>query len=291
MIKSKSILVVALATGLSAILAVCLVYYYINSRIAEERQALEQKNLIGTGRVEQIRVVVASRDLAEGTLIGPDDVRVAELNSDAVKDIAVISDPAAVVGKKMRQALSAGEWVLAAKLAGEDNKDFSAMLAAGRRAIRISVTASSGLLGLIKPSDRVDVIGTFPLENNEQASLTILQNVPVLAVGSETPIPRTTEQAPKAAGNEPDSKALAVTVTLDVSSVEAEKLALAVQVGKIQLVLRNRADQQDTDSGLMQLAALVNVPRPAAKPAASVDPGRKVTVVLGDKIETEVIKK
>lgn len=296
MTKHKSTLVVYLITGLSALLAVGLVYYYLDRRIADERLTFEHKYSSKADNVAQTRVVVVARDLTDGAVIGPDDVRVAEINSYLVKDLAVSSDPSAVVGKKTRLPLYAGEWILTPKLDGGDRpSDFSTGLGNGHRAIRVTVTATSGLLGLIEPLDRVDVIGIFPLDNNSQGSRTILQNVPVLAVGSHNPGPAPRQEG-ETAKSEPEGGAAGVTVTLDVSITEAEKLALATQAGKIHLVLRNRTDQENNPSPLLPLASLINAPRPvsAASPPKVSKPialERTVTVVLGDKIKTEVVNR
>ena len=290
MTKNKSTLVIYLVTGLSAVLAVSLVYLYTNSRIADARQAMKKEALAQVASVAPTRVVVAARDLAAGAVFAAADLKVAEVSHDLVQDMAVISDPATIIGKKTSQALYAGEWILAPRLEGADSRsDFSRVLENGRRAIRVTVTASSGLLGLIAPADRVDVIGIFPLDSNGQGSRTILQNVPVLAVGSH---PESTgKKEGEAVKGEPDSAAAAVTVALDVSTTEAEKLALATQAGKIHLVLRNRTDQKQEDSSLIQLASLANVPRQAGVVGKSLAPEQSVTVIRGDKIETEIIKK
>jgi pilus assembly protein CpaB len=100
------------------------------------------------------------------------------------------------------------------------------------RAFTVKVNEVVGVGGFIVPESRVDVVVTTavsPQRQQEQVSKTFLQNILVLAAG------QVVEQK--------DNKPVTVnTVTLAVTPDESEKLALASNDGKIQLVMRNFAD-------------------------------------------------
>ena len=94
---------------------------------------------------------------------------------------------------------------------------------------------------MVKPNDHVDVIGTFDLggasgsgaRERNLVTCTILQNVLVLATGTQTSKSRAKTSLP--AGY--------ATVTLEVTPREAEMLAFAEQIkGRLVLTLRNRND-------------------------------------------------
>jgi pilus assembly protein CpaB len=105
------------------------------------------------------------------------------------------------------------------------------------RAISISVSAAASVSQMVRPADHVDVLGTFSLPSKEQpgvtelVTMTILQDVLVLATGQET---ANTYRG----GNQ--SYAL---VTLQVTPHEAEVLTFAEQMrGRLTLSLRNPED-------------------------------------------------
>jgi Flp pilus assembly protein CpaB len=115
------------------------------------------------------------------------------------------------------------------------------------RAVTINVDAASGVGGFVKPRDRVDVIATYG-RGDKAGVETVLQNVEVLAVGTrvkEEPVPVSGQD--KASGMEsPGGKA---TVTLAVTPIEAERLALAADEGKLTLSLRPVEDDVIIDLG------------------------------------------
>jgi pilus assembly protein CpaB len=105
------------------------------------------------------------------------------------------------------------------------------------RAMSISVSGAASVSNMVRPSDRVDVLGTFTLPSKTMAgetelvTLTILQNVVVLATGQET-----TESFSGGGANYS-------TVTLEVTPSEAEVLTFAEQMrGRLTLTLRSPTD-------------------------------------------------
>lgn len=128
----------------------------------------------------------------------------------------------------------------------------------GMRAVTVALDQVSGVAGLAKPGDHVDVIATFDLPGSEMTvSRIVLQDVEVLAVGSQI-VPTEAEQAeaPPAEGTaaQPRQQAkIEPTATLAVTPEEAEKLVLADTEGKIRLALRRAGDR-----GFVQVPPVVN---------------------------------
>ena len=96
----------------------------------------------------------------------------------------------------------------------------------------------SSVSGLIRPNDHIDIIATFRFPNQEgtdkleTVTLTLLQNVAVLAVGQDT------DSAPSRSLQRRSYSS----ITLNVTPKEAEILGFAMQKGKLNLTLRNPSD-------------------------------------------------
>ena len=86
----------------------------------------------------------------------------------------------------------------------------------------------SGVAGFVTPGDRVDVLLTRRLDNDDMITTTVLQDIVV----------RGTDQL---ADQDVDQPSVARTVTVEVTPDEAQRLALAQQAGTLSLTLRNLA--------------------------------------------------
>ena len=101
------------------------------------------------------------------------------------------------------------------------------------RAMSIPVDQASSKDGLLQPNDHVDILGTFMKpEKKEWVTITLLQNVTVLAVGAS--LFSTDREVSETVSSRGDQ-----TVTVLVTPEEAELLTFAVDKGKISLSPRN----------------------------------------------------
>ena len=123
------------------------------------------------------------------------------------------------------------EFVVSENLAGEETgAGLSASIARGMRAVAVRVSDVTTVAGFVAPRARVDVLVTgYPPGSYEPQTITVLQDIAVLATGQSTDSKVTRAQN-------------ATVVTLEASPEDTEKLALASQEGHIQLVLRNPVD-------------------------------------------------
>jgi pilus assembly protein CpaB len=198
------------------------------------------------------RVVVASNDIAFGTELTRAQLTVASwpANTQPSGSFATLED---VVGKagEPRVALRPivrGEPILAAKISGFGGKaTMSAVVPEGKRAFAVRVNDVSGVAGFLVPGDRVDIILTRdPGAQGQQDRVSdiILQNIVV----------RGTDQTADTERNKPQ---VVRTVTLEVTPEEAQKLALAMQVGQLSLALRNMASNDEQRSRTIRVMDLV----------------------------------
>ena len=106
------------------------------------------------------------------------------------------------------------------------------------RAVSLPVDASSGVAGLLKPGDLVDVMATVE-EAGQPRTFALMQAAPVLAVGRSFSASGGAQETGGIAG-----AGAADTVTLAGSPYEAEQLSHLEQVGRLKLVLRSAGDRE-----------------------------------------------
>jgi pilus assembly protein CpaB len=97
------------------------------------------------------------------------------------------------------------------------------------KAVTIRVNDVEGVGGFVLPGDHVDVVLTRQIEKGSATTEVVLQNTRVLAVDQTAD-----DRAAKAT--------VAKSVTLEVDTVEAQKLWLASSVGSLSLLLRKAGE-------------------------------------------------
>ncbi|WEJ62573.1 Flp pilus assembly protein CpaB [Thiomicrorhabdus lithotrophica] len=232
---------------LSSLLAVSLVYGYVESRVAEAESKTHVKTVTVIEQPKLRSVVVANRDIYRGEKINIDDVKVLNVPTEGVVASGVVVNPEKIVGRIAKQPIYAGEWLIEKKVGLKDDDEgrVESLLEEGMRAMRIPVSAESGLLGMLNPSDHVDVISVFEsADGKRMVSRTILQNIEVLSIGQTNRMGRKNyeEREEEQDNHEGEAFVKASMVALNVNTTQAEQLALAMNVGAIHLALRGPAD-------------------------------------------------
>ncbi len=212
--------------------------------------------------VEGPKVLVATRSLPIGTILTAEALRYQPWPQDLVRDDAYYvegtADLNSLVGSVVRHALTAGAPVTRGSLVDPNDRGFlAAALGAGMRAVTVPLSPDQGVGGFVFPGDRVDVLVSIEIENEEDQNIklytseTIVRNLRVLAVDQRT--------APSGEG-ENATPTVAATVTLEATPRIAERIAVARGVGTISLALRSLADSaSELDEAIA--TGNVNVPR------------------------------
>src|SRR5580704_4395090 len=189
--------------------------------------------------VPKVVVLAAANVLRAGTLLKPDDIEPRELPESDAPAGARRDTPQAraeLFGAMVRQTLLAHQVVLPADVMRPGDHGFlAAVLTPGKRATSVGVDAVSGTAGLIWPGDHVDVIltavnddATLPAARRASAE-TVLGDVRVIAID---------QQLMQGASGSPTDQTTARTVTLEVTEVQAERVALAARLGHLSLIVR-----------------------------------------------------
>lgn len=217
--KVKYIVLISILCGL---LTVALIFNYLNNA----QQAITN--------IQYGEVVVAAVDVEARKPLTRDMLQVKKIPAEYIHPQAVrkIDDAVAAI---TLAPLVPGQQIMSKQLAqASDVKNGLAfMIPTGRRAVTVPVDEVSGVAGLIKPGDRVDVAATVSIpdaagQKEIPYSMLVLQDIQVLAVG------RTLD--------EKSGSAEAKSITLAVSVDQSRPLILASQKGVIRLMLRSPVD-------------------------------------------------
>lgn len=212
-----------------------------------------------TGRHD---VVVAATALPLGTLLEQDDLRLVSWPDDVplTGSFTTIDE---VVGRGVIAPLVANEPVVVDKVAAVGaGAGLPSAIPVGMLAISVRVDDVVGVAGFTVPGTHVDVVATVGVER-DNVSRVVLSNVQVLAAGTNQEQTKT---------NEPIR---ATVVTLLVTPADAERLALAMNEGRISLALRNPLDVTTTKTSGVRLSSFVTspaAPAPAVKPVVQSRP-------------------
>jgi pilus assembly protein CpaB len=141
-------------------------------------------------------------------------------------------------------AIEANEPVLALKITGAGQRaTLSALVKPGMKAVTIRVNDVEGVGGFVLPGDHVDVVLTRQIDKGSATTEVVLQNTRVLAVDQNAD-----ERLFKAA--------VAKSVTLEVDTVEAQKVWLASSVGSLSLLLRKAGETAEVKTRKITLKDL-----------------------------------
>lgn len=249
--KNKANLVLITMTLFSALLVVCLVYLYVNTKVSNAHQEIEQKYATLAGEHEFCDVVVCAADISAGAVIGKDDLRVVKIDKKTICDANILSEPSQAINRKTQYKMYKGEWIVPERL--HNVPPVSLVLNKDKRAFRLWLDQASGLVGLIEPGSMVDVLAVLPGKSRQQkVGKIVLQNIRVLAVANRV------AQIPTAAENmrddnrkqkeKQDKPPKATTITMEVTPEQALDLTLVMATGKIHLALRDGTDQKIVES-------------------------------------------
>jgi len=231
--KQKAVLIVSVIVGL---LAFWMTHQYLQ---AEREQLMKD--------AAKVEVIAAARDLTAGTTLKIEDLRSTWIyvyrggfSSDFIQPTNVDK----IINRKIRWPIESRKPLTWSNVEMPEMRHGLAPIIADKlRAVSIAVGGEAAVSGLIQPTDRVDILGTFTFPSRtggkemENVTLTLLQDVTVLATG---------QQLAKQEFEEPDRYQRVgsySTVTFEVTPREAELLVFAQTVhGKLTLTLRNPSD-------------------------------------------------
>jgi pilus assembly protein CpaB len=209
------------------VLAVFVAQTWLNNQAELRAKNLEaQKKTVPTRTI-----VVASRPLRFGSELSSGNLREVAWPEEALPagSFAKISEVTA--GRRVAlTAIDPNEPVLNSKITGPGQRaTLSAVIHEGMKAVTIRVNDVDGVGGFVLPGDHVDIVLTRQGEKNNATNDVVLQSTRVLAID-------------QLADERTDKPTVAKSVTLEVNTAGAQKLALASSVGTLSLMLRKAGE-------------------------------------------------
>lgn len=204
---------------------------------------------------EPVTVVVAARHLSAGTHLLPGDLRARTVDESPN---GALSDPDDVVGRRLRADVAEGNTLTAALLYPVDA--IADRLQPEHRAFAVPVDELSGVGGMLRPGDHVDVVG-YLRGDAESVARVLVEYARVLSYG-----PTVSDNGDP--DREQDSGARTAVLAVDREAVPV--LLMAQQNGALRLSLRGEPEEETAVGKLTELPLFAapsdysRRPRPAA---------------------------
>lgn len=230
----KKLLIAAIIVGF---FAGFLLYLY-GKQIESERDAIT---------ANPHEVVEASRDIAAGTPLDQGSITTRTVPQQFLPANPLLArDIDIYLGRPVGKDITRGAMLLTSDFSvAETARTLAGRIPEGERAMTIPVDALSGVAGLLRPGDRVDIMGTFPVGQQDElipearggesigyVTMSLLQNVTLLAVGQEI----------SDVYSDRGHRGSYANVTLSLTPDEAELMIIAQTRGNLTLLLRHRDD-------------------------------------------------
>lgn len=187
----------------------------------------------------KVTMLVAAHPVRAGNLLKIEDITGKVMTMAEAGDDGSIDTPDArhaLAGAMVRSSLDVGDIVRMKDVMRPGDHGFlAAVLGPGMRAVSVGVDTITGTAGLIWPGDRIDLILTQAIGDaaipvgRRIASETILSDVRVIAIDQQL-----------VQGVAPDgTEGKARTVTMEVTSAQAERVSVATRIGRLSLAVRS----------------------------------------------------
>ena len=237
-----------------------------------------------TDNVNMVGVLLPVRQIQEGEKLGRDMFK-REFRSRFELSDGHVSDLVQIDGRFARTLILPGQPLYREYITQySPNNPIVLKIPDGFRAISINVTATSGVEGWIRPGSLVDVQWITKV-NGQETLVKLVDRAEVLSSEKSSEVVNT-----------PTIVAVPTTVTLLVSTPDADKIALARNKGRLNLVLRNYEEPPSAvTEGPMPLNRLFGEdpkPKPGIVKARScqgklVLEGKKFCVCNGEMLEPD----
>lgn len=243
----RPIVLVLIVVALGAAILTAFLATRFLASVQQQQPAQTAEQAVVTG-VEE--VLVAARDINPGDVLVDTDFRWEQWPKAAIDPrftlkSAAGEDPLATFRDTMaRRTIMTGEPMATTAIVKQGDAGVtSAVLAPGMRSVTIDVSPRTGAAGLILPNDHVDIFLVSNIRDMarvpEDVGRDILSQTAVEAIMRDIKVVAVNQSLTRPEGTGPGINAQ--TVTMEVTSEQAQKVLVASQMGQIVLALRSWA--------------------------------------------------
>ncbi|MFY9137747.1 Flp pilus assembly protein CpaB [Zwartia sp.] len=240
----------------------------LDQHLKEKTEEIESRT-----RLDQIPLIVASRDLSRDTIIEEADYVVEQFPVKWAPDHALTVEQSDIlVGKRLLTDLRAGQPFMQMHLQNLDATGVSNRLEPGLKAVSVTVDPSSAASGLIRAGDRVDLFVSLD-HQGKRLTTVLLQSVEVLGTGHFSDLNTRLDDATSVSD---------ANITLAVSHENAVRVIAAREAGSISAVLSSSQSLPVSQAGQStagDLAAILGLPTPSVS--------RMIPIMYGDRLSAE----
>lgn len=251
------------------LLLVAAVFFGILAFVLSYQQINAEKRKINSMR-EEVIVIALKKNISAKDVISEEHITrktTYRMKDDKSNSLILWKDRNSVLGCRIADSYMAGDLLTwhaidtSAEITGRTG--LTAKIDNGRVAVAIPVDAVSSLNGLIRPNNRVNVIGTFtkPVrsgDNVELITMTLMQDIRVLACGADMGYPNENRGRSRSYG----------TMTLEVTPFQAKVLIFAQRKGRLSLILHPPAGSKEQNPQQVEWSTITKLSSGADKGSA-----------------------
>ncbi len=291
--KQQSGLRLTIIAVICGIAAAALTVFYLKQVETKYRKAsIPQQKVMVT-------VVVPNQDLKKGSVMTPKLVAARKVPQEFLpSNVILAEDFKKVMNRTLLMPLQIGRPITWEAVTGKSAKTYSENIELGRRSRSVKVNKIDSFDGLLRPGDRIDLMGNFTLSSlglaqaagtsstPENIVMPILENVEVLAAGKEDMYGRKYEYSNNK--NSPDGFNMEFTIIgLNLTPKQIARVELSEGIGDMFAVLRHPKDSSVADFKYVGVELLFEKDEPAKIDLVMGADGKAIGRIVGDNIVDE----
>lgn len=283
-VSGRKLFIIAIACG---VLAAALGWMYLKAKESQYRAAYQP------ARQVMASVIVPKVDIGKAQPLSPQNVAVMEVPRNYLPSNAVLSsDWPRLEGRMTIQPLQKGRPISWDAIEQDGVSRFSENVELGKRIKTVRVNKINSFDGMLRPGDRIDLLGTFDAtaiglqqqpNYSSEVVISVLEDIEVLAAGREDAKGRKYENFYDR--STPDGFNMNfTTLSLMLTPAQVARVELAEKAGELVAVLRHPKDSSSVDLGQVTVSSLLD-PLPAENVDVVLDAeGNLIGRIIGDKV-------
>lgn len=283
-VSGKKLLIIAIVCG---VLAALLGWLYLKAKESQYRAAYQPATQV------MVSVIVPKVQVEKSQPLTPENVAVMDIPRDYLPSNAVMSEDWPRLENRMTvQALEKGRPITWDAVEQDGVSRFSENVELGKRVKTVKVSKINSFDGMLRPGDRIDLLGSFSATDiglqeqtnySDEVVINVLQDVVVLAAGREDAAGRKYENYYDR--STPDGFNMNFsTLSLMLTPAQVARVELAEKAGELVAVLRHPKDSSSAELGQVTVSSLLD-PLPAETVDVVLDAdGKVIGRIVGDNI-------